>query len=73
MAHLPNLSPDQRETLRKELSRDDLSIYTVVRLARQDVEVGNFDAAISRLRVDADKLRAHSPIILGLISQQDQN
>lgn len=63
----PALSPLQRDALRSELSRDDLSIYAVVRLARKDVEVGHFDAAISRLRVDADKLRAHGSVLNELI------
>jgi hypothetical protein len=64
------LNQIQRDTLRKELERDDLSIYTAVRMARHDVEVGHFDAAISRLRFEMDKLRMHSPEICDLIRVQ---
>jgi len=69
----PALSTIQRETLRKELSREDLSIYAAVRLARKDVEIGHFDAAISRLRVDADKLRMHDSVLNELITYQYPN
>lgn len=41
----------------EELSREDLSIYSVVRLARKDLLQGNLKVALARLLVDADKLR----------------
>lgn len=67
------LNRDQIDVLRRELSRDDLSNYTVVRLARQDLEVGHFDAAIARLRIDADKLRMHGSALVDLIAYQYPN
>ena len=70
MSQPPALNAVQRETLQTELSRKDLSNYTVIRLARKDVEFGLFDAAISRLRVDADKLRIHSSVLNELILYQ---
>lgn len=62
------LSPDEIELLRRELSRDDLSIYTVVVMARQAVELGRYAEAVSRLRVDADKIRMHSRELYELIN-----
>lgn len=49
------LTTEQRETLRRELARDDLAVYTVVRMAREAVDFGRFDEAVARLRVDADR------------------
>ena len=64
------LSVEQRSLLRSELAREDLSSYTVVRLARKDVEVGHFDTAMARLRIDADKLRPESPVLIELMRCQ---
>lgn len=46
--------------LKAELEREDLQIYSVVVMARRDLEVGKVDAALARLRVDADKLLRHA-------------
>ncbi|MFU5275041.1 hypothetical protein ACM7YY_09955 [Pseudomonas aeruginosa] len=62
------LSQDQKELLRRELSRDDLSIYTAVVMARQALELGRYAEAVSRLRVDADKIRMHSRELYDLIN-----
>ncbi|HHK0379469.1 TPA: hypothetical protein ACQQJB_003643 [Pseudomonas aeruginosa] len=62
------LSPEQIDLLRQELSRDDLSIYTVVIMARHAVEQGRYADAVSRLRVDADKIRMHSRELYELIN-----
>jgi hypothetical protein len=45
--------------LRAELARPELRIYTVVVMAERDLAAGRLDAALARLRVDADKLRCH--------------
>lgn len=49
----------QIQSLRDILYRTDLSVLSVVRMARQDFESGCYAAAIARLRVDADKLRTY--------------
>ena len=64
------LSVEQREVLRRELAREDLAIYTVVRMAREEVAVGHFDTAVARLRVDADKILMHSQPLYDLITYQ---
>ncbi len=62
------LSPEQVDLLRRELARDDLSIYTVVIMARQAVQLGRFTEAVSRLRVDADKIIMHSRELYDLVN-----
>jgi hypothetical protein len=62
-----DLTPEQVELLRQELAREDLSIYTVVVMARKEVELGRIDEAIARLRVDADKILVHSRELYDLI------
>ena len=47
----------------------DLDIYTVVVMARRDLQADNFDSAISRLKVDADKLRMHSKPLYEFINR----
>lgn len=64
------LTVEQREILRGELVRDDLSIYTVARMAREDVAAGRFDAAVARLRVDADKILMHNRLLYDIIMDQ---
>lgn len=64
------LSIEQRETLHRELAREDLDSYTAVRMARADVAAGHFEAAVARLRVDADKLRMLNGILYGIITYQ---
>ncbi len=70
MPELKALSVEQREVLRRELAREDLAIYTVVRMAREEVAVEHFDAAVARLRVDADKILMHSRPLYDLITYQ---
>lgn len=62
------LKPEQIDLLRQELARDDLSIYTVIIMARQAIELGRYAEALSRLRVDADKIRMHSRELYDLIN-----
>ncbi len=52
------LSDADLRMLRNELVREDLQINTVIVLAKVDLEAGDVEGALSRLRVDADKLRA---------------
>lgn len=72
MAESHALSVEQQSLMRAELSREDLSIYGAVRLARDDVSVGNFDAAMARLRIDSDKIRMVSPLLIELMHWQEQ-
>ncbi len=65
---MADLSPDDLALLESELGREDLQIYTVVVMARRDIGRGNVEAAIARLRVDADKLRCFDTPINRLIS-----
>jgi len=60
---LQALSAAQCSILSIELARDDLSCFTVVRMARKDIAAGNFDAGMARLRVDLDKIRTMSPVL----------
>jgi hypothetical protein len=46
---------------------EDLEIYTVVVMAKLDLEKGNFESAIKRLKVDADKIRTHDMDLYNLI------
>lgn len=55
------------QVLAQELQREDLQCYTVVRMAKMDLERGAFETAIARLRVDADKLRCHDTAINQLL------
>lgn len=54
------LTDNQKRILKKELEREDLSVYTVVVMALRDANNGDYSAALSRLRVDADKLRMYN-------------
>ena len=54
------LSVEQRNILRHELDREDLSIFTCVRMARRDLDFGHFDSAMARLASESDKLRTYS-------------
>lgn len=53
--------------LRRELAREDLSIYTVCVMALRDLDRGDLACAIARLRVDADKLRMYDTPINEII------
>ncbi|PEH40455.1 hypothetical protein CRM94_17220 [Burkholderia gladioli] len=59
---------DELRALSNELGDDDLSIFTAVRLARDDVSQGDIETALSRLRIDADKIRTLSPRLYELIA-----
>ena len=65
-----DLSAEDVRTLRRELENEDLQVYTVVRLAQRDLEAGDVETAIARLRVDADKLRNHDTKITRLLAQR---
>lgn len=62
------LDDDNLALLRAELERPDLQIYSVVVMARRDLAAGDVDAALVRLRVDADKLRCHDTPINRLLA-----
>lgn len=64
---LHDLTTAERDTLRRELMREDLSIYSAIRMARKEVEAGYFDAAVACLRIDADKIRMHSKELYALL------
>jgi len=53
-------------------STDEFDIYTVVVMAKRDIENGYIDSAISRLKVDIDKLRDHKKLI-DFINDYDGN
>lgn len=53
------LNANDLEILKKELQRPELRVFTVVVMASRDLEIGDVAGALARLRVDADKLRAH--------------
>lgn len=61
------MSPSDLEAFRSELARDDLSIYTAVRLARLATDLGDVSTAIGYLRVDADKIRGISQVLYRLV------
>jgi predicted negative regulator of RcsB-dependent stress response len=71
---MKTLSETQIENLKNELAREDLSGYTVVRMARKDVDKGNFDDAIIRLTIEQDKIRTLSGKLMDIIefSKDDQ-
>ncbi len=60
---------DVKAVLTRELAREDLGIYTVVQLAARDVTAGDIQGALARLKVDADKIRMHSPELYALIQR----
>ncbi|MEJ6002770.1 hypothetical protein [Paucibacter soli] len=61
------MTADDLDILKSELERDDLQIYSAAAMARRDIETGNVDAALARLRVDADKLRCYDTQINRLL------
>lgn len=65
---MSKLSAEDREMLQAELQRPDLRAYTVVRLAASDLEAGDAETALARLRVDADKLRCYDTPINRLLA-----
>lgn len=59
---MSTISSDRASTIAQllgEVRRPDLAVYTVCVLAQRDLERGDLEAAIARLRVDADKLRMY--------------
>ncbi len=70
LRELPALTTEHREMLRQELARDDLNIFSAVRLAQEACAVDNFDSAVMYLRSDADKIRTVSPALYALITYQ---
>lgn len=44
------------EVLKQKLSNPKLDIYTCFVMARRDLEAGNVEYALNRIRVDLDKL-----------------
>lgn len=65
------MSPFDVNLFCTELERDDLSIFTAVRLARLDVASGDMEMAVARLRVDADKIRTVSNALFVLVTKGD--
>jgi hypothetical protein len=69
-----SLTLTQMYDLMDELDREDLQVYTVVVLAARDMENHNDVAsALSRLKVDADKLRMVSPKLYDIVMAQYKN
>ncbi len=64
------LSAEDVEMLKTELQRADLRVYTVVVMAERDLDTGNVDGALARLRVDADKLRCYDTPINRLLASR---
>lgn len=63
------LSCNDLEILKQELQRPELRVYTVVIMASRDLENGDVAGALARLRIDADKLRAHNTPITRLLRE----
>lgn len=61
------LNCNDLEILKQELQRSELREYTVVVMASRDLESGDVAGALARLRIDADKLRAHNTPITRLL------
>jgi hypothetical protein len=57
-------------TFTDELYNEELEIYTVVRMAQEDLENRNVKGALARLKVDADKIRPLSPKLYAIIMKQ---
>lgn len=55
------------ELLLSKLKNPDLQCYTVVRMAINDLVSGDITAAITRLKVDADKLRMYDITLYNMI------
>jgi hypothetical protein len=56
-------SPALHQLLVEELASPALDEYTVVVMARRDIERGDDTAALSRLRVDCDKFVIVAPLL----------
>lgn len=65
------LSAKSQALLARELAREDLLVYAVVRMAVHDFADGKFASAVARLRVDADKIRMHSQDLYDLIRSSE--
>lgn len=61
------LNSNDLEILKKELQHPELRVYTAVVMASLDLENGDVAGALARLRIDADKLRAHNTQITRLL------
>lgn len=66
----PVFTPEELVILGHELAREDLQVYTVVRMAQQDLAAGAIDSALARLRVDADKLRCYDTPLNQLLARK---
>jgi hypothetical protein len=56
-------SPALHQLLKEELASPALDEYTVVVMARRDMERGDDVAALSRLRIDCDKFVVVAPLL----------
>lgn len=61
------LNHNELEVLKLELQRPDLRVYAAVVMACRDLQNDDVDGALARLRIDADKLRAHDTQIVRLL------
>lgn len=61
------LNCNDLEILKQELQRPELRVYGAVVMASRDLENGDVAGALARLRIDADKLRAHNTPITRLL------
>lgn len=59
------LNCNDLEILKQELQRPELRVYGAVVMASRDLENGDVAGALARLRIDADKLRAHNAQVHG--------
>jgi hypothetical protein len=62
------LTHDQKTLLLRELKREDLSIFTSVRMANLALVQGDSWGAILHLKTDADKIRCYSKPLYDLVT-----
>jgi hypothetical protein len=64
------LSSMQAYDLDYEIYDEELDVYTVVVMAREDLEKRDIKGALARLKVDADKLRTVNPKLYAIVIAQ---
>lgn len=55
--------------LQAELQREELQVYTAIVMAKKDLDDGNYDTVIFRLKLDADKWRGYDTPINDFLKQ----
>ena len=61
------------QELSDRLRHPYLMCYTVVVMALKDIDNGDYNSAIARLRVDADKIRTVDKILYKMIIEGEQS